>query len=110
MEFLLVKTLFAAAVLCRPICALPSSGGPEVKLSNGDTLLGSICPETLVKKFRGIPYAQPPTGKLRFMPPKEVHGFLNQNGSAFDASNAATPCPQYNTVFTATDPTPSEDW
>ena len=104
------KTLLATALLAGITGALAAAVETKVKLPGGDTLSGSVCPTTSVKRFRGVPYAQPPTGNLRFMPPKELNGSLNQHGTPFDASHAAAPCPQFSTLFADTDPTPSEKW
>ncbi|KAK4068211.1 uncharacterized protein Triagg1_7454 [Trichoderma aggressivum f. europaeum] len=42
---------------------------PTVHLSSG-TILGNTCKHTPVKQFHGIPYAHPPVGPRRFMPPE----------------------------------------
>ena len=89
---------------------LASLTAPQVRLSNGDTIKGSACSQTDVVRFLGIPYAQPPTASLRFMPPNALERSLNQNGSTFDASTPAAPCLQFATEFIDTDPTPLEDW
>ena len=110
MAFFWIEILLAAALLTNSSTGLPSYTEPTVKLLSGDTINGSICPGGLVKRFRGIPFAQPPTGSLRFMPPKQIEGALRSDGDIFDASNPGAPCHQYKDIFTATNPTPSEDW
>nr|ADF43486.1 carboxyl/choline esterase CCE021b [Helicoverpa armigera] len=58
----------------------------EISLNQG-VVLGKV-EKSLVKKqdfysFRGIPFAEPPTGELRFQPPKPHDGW-NGNLEAFD--------------------------
>lgn len=53
------------------------------------TVIGSIV--TRIESFRGIPFADPPTGSLRLRPPKKLSTPL----SKFDASGLSSPaCPQ----------------
>lgn len=104
-------TIVLAVSLLAVAHALPSTGGaPRVTLPNGDVLQGSVCPGDQVKMFRGVPYAQAPTGSLRFMPPQKLNGALSGNGKTFDATHPASPCPQFNKEFIDNKPTPSEDW
>ena len=107
---LIPKTMFFAVALLLSLSDAFTSTEPQANLPNGDRLIGSVCPETGVKRYRGIPNAQPPTGNLRFKPPKKIHGSLTQHDGKLDASRAAAPCPQYYSMFIDTDPTPSEDW
>jgi carboxylesterase type B len=68
----------------------------SVVLSAG-TVIGSVYGG--VESFRGIPYAQPPTGPLRLKPPVRLESF----GSApVDATGVGPACPQ----MTAVDVTP----
>jgi len=62
---------------------------PSVTLSNG-TVVGLSANGT--DSFRGIPYAQPPTGNLRLRRPAPLlSGFHN---ATFTATGVATACPQ----------------
>jgi len=68
----------------------------------GGKLVGSTC------EYLGIPYAQPPVGDLRWMPPQPAGSFAKVplNATSFGAE-----CPQSASVLnaTASGPTPSED-
>ena len=57
----LLLSIFAASVLCDP-----------VKTTSG--VLRGFSPYPGVDAYLGIPYAQPPTGDLRFAPPKPFNG------------------------------------
>lgn len=52
--------------------------------------------------FYSIPYAQPPTGQLRFESPQAYNGTLGQ------ATTPAPRCPQFGQEFI--EPDQSEDW
>src|SRR5262252_11027648 len=64
-----------------------SGGGPVVTIDDG-AVRGAAGPEGFT--FRGLPYAAPPTGNLRWrppVPPTEWHGVR-------DATQFAPSCPQ----------------
>jgi len=62
---------------------------PTAKVAFG-TLIGRTDPETGVVSFKGIPYAQPPVGELRWRPPVAFGGW---NGT-LDATRFGAPCVQ----------------
>ena len=64
------KTLLAAAILA---CALSASasGADRVRISNG-VIEGLGAQKSGVRTFKGIPFAQPPTGVLRWKEPQQV--------------------------------------
>lgn len=37
-------------------------------------ITGAKCPSTNANQFLGVPFAQPPLGSLRFLPPKAYNG------------------------------------
>lgn len=65
----IIVWLLIVAALCAAAPAPTLARSPIVKTSNGD-IQGSIGTSFLVRRtyysFRGIPYAQPPIGQLRF--------------------------------------------
>ena len=98
---LTATALVDMAVASAPVLAAPVGiPGPnpdapgQVKKTNGPTINTTDGPvrgfvENGVNKFLGIPYAAPPTGNLRWMPPASPakHGLL-------DATEFANTCPQ----------------
>lgn len=73
-----------------------TTGYEEVDDVEVATLLGNIKGKTVVtddgtemNTFLGIPYAQPPVGNLRFVPPRPVYGYKD-----FQAFSFGNSCPQ----------------
>lgn len=55
--------------------------GQIIRTSSGPVLGHAATHESSVSAFLGIPYALPPLGKRRFMPPEKYHGDKLINGS-----------------------------
>jgi para-nitrobenzyl esterase len=67
-----------AAALC-VIVALPASAADRVKTANG-AVESTAAPKDGVRSFKGLPFAQPPVGDLRWrepQPPKDWTGVRN---------------------------------
>lgn len=83
------------------------AGNPLVHINAG-TISGTTCNDVSTLVFRGIPFAQPPVGELRFMAPRASNtsfpsGHLN-------ATRSAPACVQMPGEFSWTRPSESEDW
>jgi para-nitrobenzyl esterase len=63
------------------------AGGPIVHTKYGDV---RGVAEGQVESFMNLPFARPPTGKLRWMPPQEPDSWTNTR----DASHFSAQCPQ----------------
>ena len=80
---------------------------PVVSIDAG-TLHGGTCSgDSGAAYFKSIPYAQSPTGQLRFMPPKPYDEKFSQLGR--NATIPAPACIQFGD-FLAEPPPASEDW
>lgn len=89
-------SVFAAAVLARP----------SVTVDAG-TLYGGKCNGKNAVYYKGIPFAEPPIGKLRFEPPK-IYSEKYPNGALNATAHAAT-CIQFGDDMVPPG-TKSEDW
>src|SRR5260370_42585894 len=65
------KTLLAAAIILANALSESASGADRVRISNG-VIEGSGAQRSGVRVFKGIPFAQPPTGVLRWKEPQPV--------------------------------------
>jgi para-nitrobenzyl esterase len=63
--------LFIAATLLATVCAGSADAGDRVKTANG-VVEGTGKQSSGVRMFKGIPFAQPPIGDLRWKPPQPV--------------------------------------
>jgi carboxylesterase type B len=80
---------------------------PSVTISAG-TLQGGLCNTTSnAAYFKSIPYAQPPTGDMRFAPPEPLTQKYSEG--VRQATAAAPACIQFGDEFVEEGPT-SEDW
>ncbi len=73
-----MRRLFPALVICTA-AVLPAFAADRVKIANG-VLESTAAPKDGVRSFKGIPFAQPPVGDLRWrepQPPKNWTGVRN---------------------------------
>ncbi|MCJ1331271.1 hypothetical protein MMC10_007959 [Thelotrema lepadinum] len=83
-----------------------SASSPSVNISAG-TLNGGQCSNSSsAVYYKSIPYAQPPTGNLRFAPPQPYTDTYPSGG--LDATKSAPACIQFGQQFAEPEPT-SED-
>lgn len=88
------------ACLARAVCA----GAPTITTTNGTVRASNACAGTNAVAYLAIPYAQPPTGPLRFAAPQPYDGHYT-----LTAGSAAPSCPQFGGSAIADGPQ-SEDW
>ncbi len=83
-----VKGLAAAAAMAAWLCGGPAAAAPvTVRLDSGPVIGTS---DSGVNVFRGVPFAAPPIGPLRWRPPEPVAAWTE----ARDASRSGPPCMQ----------------
>jgi para-nitrobenzyl esterase len=72
-----MKTVFALAIL-----SMAAHAADTVKTANG-VLTGTLNPATGIRMFKGVPFAQPPVGDLRWKEPQPP-----KNGSEQESDGA----------------------
>ncbi|HVZ05809.1 MAG TPA: carboxylesterase family protein [Hyphomicrobium sp.] len=93
-------SLVAAGLTSIP--ALAAKSGPVVKLTDGK-IQGTT--ENGVNVFKGIPYAAPPVGNLRWQPPQPVKHWKGK----LDATHFANTCPQVTELGAFAGPTSTSE-
>src|SRR6185437_2732923 len=88
--FINLRLVFGAAAAIALIGATPSADPPRVRIDTG-TIQGGVDSATGVFVFRGIPYAAPPVGALRWRPPQPAAKWAGVR----DASKLGHNCMQH---------------
>ena len=92
---LLLSGAFMMGMASRPATALErdanQQGGPVIQTAEGP-VRGLV--NNGVYEFKGIPYATPPTGELRWRPPKPIAHWQEP----LDATSFGNTCPQVTTL------------
>lgn len=90
---------FLGSVVGLPRIETRDTEGTVVDLGSAGVYQGSVINDGKVKTWRGIPYAAPPVGSLRFRPPQTLQA---QNDSVQDFSqdfpDLPTSCVQFGTT------------
>ena len=92
--FAFVLVALFAAVMGGTPAAMASPGDPVIVTESGH-LQGTVSAQMI--EYLGIPYAAPPVGMLRWMPPESFGKWTG----VFDATAFGSECPQNNTSGTA---------
>ena len=95
--------LLALLPLLAAVSAVPveeRAAGPSVTIQNG-TVVGST--SSGIDSFKGVPFAQPPTGNLRLRPPQSI----TKSFGTLTATGTPTACPQFYSQVNTTN-LPSE--
>lgn len=99
--------LAGAALL--PLSAAPSGGTrPQVRVAQG-VLEGIADPASGITAFKGIPYASPPVGDLRWRAPQPVAAWAGVRSAAKFGKPCLQPPPSPSSLYYSGSPTVSED-
>jgi len=80
------RMLLPIVALCAAAAALPAAGADRVKTANG-TVESTAPPRDGVRSFKGIPFAQPPVGDLRWREPQPAKNWPGvRNADKFGAA------------------------
>ncbi|KAF6829123.1 carboxylesterase [Colletotrichum plurivorum] len=87
-RYSIASVLALSALFTGPAAAVPCNDFLTVQTTNG-AVTGHPAPNaSSVVEFLGIPYAQPPTGNLRFAPPQRFQG-----NASYEAAKFGFDCP-----------------
>ncbi|KAK5988801.1 Para-nitrobenzyl esterase-like protein [Cladobotryum mycophilum] len=101
---LMLVALLAAAVTSATNIT-HNSPLPPIAITHTGIIRGGSCPNSNVRLFQGIPYAEPPVGQLRFKPPEPYSGPYPKG---WFATKPPPACIQWPSAFDVDGPT-SED-
>ena len=86
---LLLLHMLAAAILFAPgSTTIEAAAAPTASVPNLGKVIGALTAAPGVAAFKGIPYAEPPTGKLRWQPPIPKAAWSPATLNATDFGNA----------------------
>jgi para-nitrobenzyl esterase len=97
---------FAGLAMLALTCSLPGMASDQVKVQGG-TLEGTTGSEPAVRIFRGVPFAAPPVGDLRWKAPQPVRPWTEVRKASEFGARCSQPPVFSDMVFR--DPGPSED-
>lgn len=81
-----VRALVPVALFVSAVFTLPAFGADRVRTANG-TVESTVPPSEGVRSFKGIPFAQPPVGDLRWREPRPVRDWTGvRNADTFGPS------------------------
>eukprot|EP01006_Ploeotia_vitrea_P028082 TRINITY_DN60831_c0_g1_i1.p1 TRINITY_DN60831_c0_g1~~TRINITY_DN60831_c0_g1_i1.p1 ORF type:complete len:739 (+),score=334.44 TRINITY_DN60831_c0_g1_i1:65-2218(+) len=95
----MLSTLSAALVALAAVQAACAEKTVLLTVAPGVTLRGTVHEELGVKLFRGVPFAKPPVGDLRFRPP--VPAWPYAKGEEIDATKFGATCLQAGSGFSS---------
>lgn len=96
----------AAACLVAASATLFASGAPKVKTDKGK-LQGYVSSDGQIRIFKGVPYAAPPIGSLRWKPPQPAAKWHGTRQAVSFGNHCMQPAIYDDMIFR--DPGPSED-
>ena len=87
MRVIFISTVFACAALVS--ATLFAADAPKVKTDNGK-VQGYVSTDGQVRIFKGIPYAAPPVGPLRWKPRLSTLLLVEEASAALEASSTSS--------------------
>jgi len=105
-----VTLLFSTlALIAAPLASAPPQVQDPIKVEQGE-LSGAVGKNASIRVYKGIPYAAPPVGNLRWRPPQPPVNWQGvRKGNAFGNSCMQIPYPPVSVLFREVAPADSED-